>query len=365
MVVTMALMTGYREDLQRKIVEGNAGVLIYPLRPQPLDDEASMNQVMELKLVEGVQDAQRVSYGQGILAGEGHREGVAVTLRGVEGGGSGLTASHEELQPQEDGIPGVAVGKELARQLDVVLGDSLRLMALGIEKGNPKFRFRSLKVRKIYSVGYAEFDASWAVISREELDPLVGDGGSRLIELNVAMEDATEVAAQVRGRLGADFFVTDWQELNHRIFSALKLQQLALFLMFGIIVLVSTFNVASTLVILVRERRRDIGTLMALGLPPKSLARVFLVYGAVLALVGCALGLGFGIGISEIITRFELIRFDPEVADIYFLDAVRLRIIPWDLAAITVFTMFVTLISCIFPSRRAARITPADALRYE
>ena len=160
--------------------------------------------------------------------------------------------------------------------------------------------------------------------------------------------------------------VTDWRQLNRELFTALQLQQVALFLVLGLIVLVSTFNVASTLVVLVRERMRDIGLLGALGLPPgepaADLPALRRVPGRRWARCSASPSAG---GSRWVLTTFELIRFDPEVAAIYFISSVPFRVEPRDLLAIVGFALLVTLLACFLPAWRAARVDPSSALRYE
>ncbi len=153
--------------------------------------------------------------------------------------------------------------------------------------------------------------------------------------------------------------------LNRELFAALRLQQLLLFFLLGLIVLVSTFNVASTLMVLVRERLRDVGVLAALGLSRRQLAAVFVAYGGALGLVGTLLGVGCGSVLRWLCDRFELIRFDPEVAAIYFISAVPFRVQAGDLLAIVAFSVAFTLLSCLLPTLRVVRVSAADALRYE
>ena len=211
----------------------------------------------------------------------------------------------------------------------------MRLVALGFADGRPRFRFQSLRVTGTFTSGYAEFDAGWLLAARPLVEGLTGGEGTELYELTLARAgDATRVAEAAGKILGADWFVTDWRLLNRELFTALKVQQLALFLVLGLIVLVSTFNVGSTLVVLVRERMRDIGVLGALGLAPGGLRAIFLAYGAALGAAGTLLGVALGTGAAWVLTTFHLIRFDPEVAAIYFISSVPFRVEPGDLAAV-------------------------------
>ncbi|HEX9669060.1 MAG TPA: FtsX-like permease family protein, partial [Thermoanaerobaculia bacterium] len=337
MVIAMALMTGYREDLQGKLIGGNAAVVAYPLLAQA--GAVPPRRLEALEAIPGVQKVGRVAYGQGSLAGGAAPDGVEVVLRGVDPGGGQLAARPEQLRPGADGIPGAVLGADLAKKLGVGPGAVLRLVALGFEEGRPRFRYQSLRVTGTFSTGFAEFDRSWVVLERPLVERLMGaEGASDLLEFTVEDPQEAPRIGETAGRLlGSGFLVSDWQQFNRELFAALKLQQIALFLVLGLIVLVSTFNVASTLVVLVRERMRDLGVLAALGLPPASLRGVFLAYGGVLGAVGTLLGVAAGAGASWVLTRFELIRFDAEVAAIYFIRSVPFRVRPVDLAAIVAF----------------------------
>jgi lipoprotein-releasing system permease protein len=370
MVISMALMSGYTEDLQRKLIEGNAPIVVSPLvgEEPPLDAATRAR----LEALPGVVRVGRVAYGQGTLtapAGEGGDLGepVEVTLRGVDPQGGQLAATAAELAADDSGVPGAVLGDELARRLGVRVGDRARLVALGFTDEAPRFRFQGLTVTATFDTGFAEFDESWVLLDRRLVERLMGEGArGDLYELT--LEDpaaAGEVARQVEEVLGAGWLVTDWRQLNRELFSALEIQQWALFLVLGLIVLVSTFNVASTLVVLVRERMRDIGVLVSLGFAPQRLRAVFLLYGGALGAAGTALGVALGSAVAWTLTTFELIRFDADVAAIYFISSVPFRVEPRDLAAVVAFALGVTLLACLGPAFRAARVEPADALRYE
>jgi lipoprotein-releasing system permease protein len=363
MVVAMALMTGYREDLQRKLVRGNAAVIAYPVGGAEAPAGAELRQLLAIP---GVTAVGRVAYGQGTLSGAAGGDGVEVVLRGVEPGKGELTASAAQLQSRE-GISGAVVGKDLAASLGAEPGDVVRLVALGFIEGRPRFRYQSLRVADTFTTGFAEFDRGWVVLDRALVERLTG-GGSAVELFEFTVDDPAEaprISEAATEILAPDFVVTDWRKLNRELFTALRIQQITLFLVLGLIVLVSTFNVASTLVVLVRERMRDVGLLSALGLRPDRVRLVFLLYGSLLGAAGTLLGVAVGSGISWVLTTFELIRFDADVAAIYFISSVPFRVEAGDLLAIVGFALAVTALACFFPALRAARVDPATALRYE
>jgi lipoprotein-releasing system permease protein len=240
-------------------------------------------------------------------------------------------------------------------------------VVLGFTDGRPRFRYATVRVAGSFESGFAEFDRSWVALERHRLRSLTGaEGSTDLVE--IALDDpgqAPRVVDRAAAVLATDYLVTDARDLNRGLFTALAMQQRILFLVLGLIVLVSTFNTASTLVVLVRERTRDIGVLSTLGVAPGGLRAIFLLYGGLLGAAGTLVGVALGSGAAWAMTEFRLIRFSPDVAAIYFLSSVPFRVEAGDLLAIVLFTLTVTLVACILPAFLAARIQPADALRYE
>ena len=375
MVIAMALMSGYTQDLMRKLMGLQGEIVASPLGDHSLDKDA--NRLAQAAALPAVERMGRVLYGEGSIQSPKVPEGASVVLRGIDPSNDGATArmardwgqSPEQIFGQHDGLPGLVVGSELARQLNLSVGDPARLVVLELKSsGRPRFHYRSVRITGTFTMGFAEFDGRWALIDHQVLGSIRGASSPGLEVMEFDLVDGThaeELAAEISDLLGPSWLVQPWLRLNRQLFTALELQEMLLFLVLGLIVVVSTFNVASTLVILVRERHQDIGVLSALGLSPRSLWWIFTGYGLALGFVGIALGMACGVGISWLVTEFELIRFDPEVAKIYFIDSVPFRVELGDLAAIAAFAVTVTLAACALPARRAARLDPATALRSE
>ncbi len=374
MVIAMALMSGYTEDLQLKLIGLQGEVIASPLSAEGF--ETHRDGLAQARGIAGVVRMGRVAYGEGSLSSPALPEGVSVILRGVAPENdpvvqkvsreNGFDDQRGLLRSDGDRIPGVLLGKELQRQLGVTTGDALRLVVLELGGRRPRFRYVSVRASATFSTGFAEFDARWVILDREVLVKARGDAGLDLMEFK--LEDphqSTAVARRIEEILGPDWVIQQWKDLNKQLFAALKLQEGLLFLVLGLIVVVSTFNVASTLVILVRERMRDVGVLSALGLTPNKLWWIFALYGLSLGALGTLLGVLLGAGTAWVITEFELVRFDPEVAAIYFIESVPFRVEAGDVAAIVAFATVVTFLACSLPALRAARIQPSEALRDE
>jgi lipoprotein-releasing system permease protein len=370
MVVAMALMTGYSEDLQRKLIGGSAGIIAYALD----GTRANARQREALAALPGVTTVEEVAYGQGSLSRLEDPRPLDVTLRGVErdklrqsGGEPGIAAaSADERAPAErdddPSIPTVLLGRELEHRLGVRLGEVLRLVA--VDPDDLRFHYRKVRHGGSFQTGFAEADAGWVMVDRALVEEL--GGRSSLLEIGVVDPLDTEaVSTGVEEILGEDFLVTDWRQFNRELFTALRLQKMALFMVLGLIVVVATFNVASSLVVLTRERRREVGVLSAMGLGRRPLTAVFLLCGVSLGAAGSLLGVALGWLVSWVLTTFELIRFDPGVAAIYFISSVPFRVEASDVLAVLGFTLLATVLACWIPAWRGAALDPSSALRYD
>jgi lipoprotein-releasing system permease protein len=378
LVVAMGLLSGYRSEIQEKLIGANAEVVVFPLS-LPSGASADARAVAtRLAKVPRVQAIALVIYQSGVAASAATPDGTDAVLKGVDPGperavsqlDAYLPGAERVLTPGSPGDPpGVAIGAELARRLDVREGDTIALSAPDRSGGAARFvpRTGRFRVGRIFKTNFAEYDAEWVFVDREALRRLCRlDAEADVVEIKLDTIRDTEGAARaIEKAAGPGFAVTDWRRMNSGLFSALAIQQTTLFLVIGLIVMVSTFNVVATLVMTVQEKKRDIGVLSALGADPRFFSRVFLLLGALLGGTGVAAGILLGWLICRAATVFHLLSFPPGVAEIYFVSFIPFLVRATDLAAIVGFSGLAILLASWVPARRAARVNIADALRYE
>ena len=370
LVISMALMTGYRRDLQRKLLGGNAEVFVYAIGARMSEPEALVRQI---GATPGVAEASPVVYQAAVVTTERNTTGSEVMIKGIEPsrgkhtpmlakivGPSGVFATPE-------GERGVAVGKHLAVKLGVQQGAAISVTVASDNAGTFMPRSATFIVTNIFETGFYEYDARWLFADLREAEELTGEVGvANLIEVKLApAADIDRVTEEIERRTQRRYAVSDWRDMNRQLFSMLKIQQLVLFIVIGLIVFVSTFNIVSTLIMTVHEKRKEIGILTSMGAEQKSVRRIFLWYGTLVGVVGTATGLILGTVICWIITRYELVSFPPEIAEVYFVSSIPFVTRPVDLSVVALFSIVVSFLATLVPSARAARLNPVEALRHE
>jgi lipoprotein-releasing system permease protein len=219
-------------------------------------------------------------------------------------------------------------------------------------------------VSGIFNTGLYEFDNATALVAIGVAQKLFGLEG-RASYIQVKLKDifaAPEVGEKIRAVLPPVVYITTWMELNKSLFSALKLEKNIMFLTITLIVIVAALNIIATLILMVMEKTRDIGILMAMGATPRMVNRIFFLQGALIGVIGTALGVLLGLGWCALANAFELIKIP---VDIYQISYVPFRLRPLDLALIVGVTLLISFVSTLFPARRAAKVDPVVALKYE
>ena len=275
-------------------------------------------------------------------------------------------AAHAILQS----LPGVVVGRTLARNLDLHLGDQVRIIspltgadAALVRHGNTP-RARDFRVVGIFDAGFDEYDSRLVYVDLWEAQRFFDQGNAVTgVEVKVAdIERAAALGRRIDRELGGSpYHSLDWETLNHNLFTALRLQKLGLSIVITIIIIVAAFNVVATLVMIVLERRREIAILKAMGADEAGILYVFLLQGLAVGMVGTLLGLALGAGICLALVRLHF-PLDPQV---YLIRFVPVRASPFEFALTALVALTISLLASLIPAWWAARLAPVEGLRYE
>jgi lipoprotein-releasing system permease protein len=376
LVVAMGLLSGYQREIRENLIGANAEVVLFPLSTAAEANPSAAER--RVASVRRVRATAPIVYQSGLASSAATPDGTDVILKGIEPSSERRVSKIDAYLPDAERIltpgsaaspPGVAIGVELARLLDVREGGTVVLSVPDNTPGASLLVARSapFRVARIFRTNFYESDSGLVFLDREVLRKLAHmEGEANVIEIKLDTIRDTEGAALAIGKAaGKEFSVTDWRSLNTGLFSALRIQQTTLFFVIGLIVAVSTFNIVATLVMTVKEKKRDIGVLTALGAEASFFSRVFLLLGGLLGGAGVLAGIAFGALVCWVMTAFRLLRFPPGVAEIYFVSYIPFLVSPLDLGAIVGFSALVILLASWLPARRAGRVDIAEALRYE
>ena len=375
LVVAMGLLSGYRREIREKLIGANAEVVVFSLSGGFADPQSVEGRIASVKRVRAM---AAVIYQSGVAASSAAPDGADAILKGIDPAQERRVSQLDAYLPDagrlltrggQGELPGVAIGQDLARRLDVREGDAITLSAADRSREGPRFLPRSgrFRVSRIFRTNFSEYDSEWVFLNREALRSLCHlPAAADVLEVKLDTIDRTsEAAAAIERAAGKGYSVSDWRTMNGSLFSALVIQQTTLFLVIGLIVAVSTFNLVATLVMTVQEKKRDIGVLNAMGADPRLFTRVFLCLGALLGGCGVLLGVLFGALLCWVATTWRILSFPPGVAEIYFVSFIPFDVRIADLGAIVLFSAAAILLASWVPARRSGRLDIAEALRYE
>jgi lipoprotein-releasing system permease protein len=225
-------------------------------------------------------------------------------------------------------------------------------------------RIRTCRVVGIFETGMYEYDSTMGFLNLDTARSLADlDRGAHGLEVRVADVDrADRTAAAIRAALGPQYSVRDWMQLNQNLFAALKLEKLGIFIALDLIILVAALNIISALIMVVMEKNRDIAILKSMGATTRSIMRIFFYQGAVIGLAGTALGVGGGLGLCALLKRYKFIELP---SNVYPMSTMPIKVVPLEVTVIALSAILITLLATLYPSWKASRVRPAEALSYE
>jgi lipoprotein-releasing system permease protein len=372
LIIVMGVMNGFSNDVREKILGVNAHVVLTSY--EGLMSEAP-SVVSEARAVEGVTGATPFIYSEVMLSAGGGVKGVA--LRGVdpETAGEVLSIERDMVEGELADLsrvwkhPGIIVGQELAERLGLAKGSVVNLLSpTGEARGPAGFtpKVSRFMVVGVFRTGMFEYDSSMAYVSLPAARDLLGlpAGSISGLEIEVANVDrADTIADRLDEALGGfPYSVRSWIDMNANLFAALQLEKTAMFVILVIIILVGSFSIITTLVMLVMEKTRDIAVLMSMGATPGMIRRVFMLQGTLIGLVGTVLGYVVGVPLALLLKRYQFIELP---SDVYPVDYLPVRLESFDMTIIGLAAFGLCFVATIYPALRAARLKPAEALRYE
>ena len=371
LVVALALMTGMQRELRDRIIGSAAHVYVYKLVGGGFGDYRE--EIEKLKTVPGVVGAAPSILGRAVATAGGGE--AFISLKGIDPElESQVTevaqsVSHGSLsaltETQGDSLGGVVIGEDLARSLGAFLGDTISVLTPQGSTLSPMGmmpRIRRLKVVGVFDLGLREYNNSYGFVTLEVAKRLFRKQRVDLMELRVeALDDAALVAKSVPEMLGAGYLAEDWGQLNRALFSALWLEKMAIGITIGLIVMVAALNIVASLVLLVMEKSRDIAILKTMGASSRSIRRIFVLQGGIIGVVGTTVGVCSGAAVAFVADQYRLIQL-PDVYDVSWLP---FTLVLSDIVLIVGGAFLVCLLATVYPSRQAARLEPAEALRYQ
>ncbi len=375
LIVVLAVLAGFESNLKEKFLGITSHVVIMSVGGGIADWE---ERVETLKKLPGVKNAEPFVYGQALASGPGGPSGVMIKGIDPEASGSGGQLSNMSLtpggleflkDPGDFSYPPVILGRELSHQLNVYQYDEISVISpFGrvTPLGSRAPLTRIFQMAGSFHSGLFEYDSNMAYMSIPEAQSLMAMPEGEVSTIELLVDDvykAAEVKEAALRALGEDsFWGRDWMQMNINLFAALKLEQAAMFLVLTLTIVVAAFNIVATLVMMVTEKKRDIAILKSMGATAKQIRRIFTIQGMSVGLLGTSGGLAVGVGLCIILRQYKFISLPP---DIYMMDSLPVEMRPIHLILTVGVTLLISYLATIYPSRRAASLDPAEALRYE
>jgi len=355
LIVVLAVMSGFDKDLREKIVGTNSHIIIE--KEGGISDYSAL--VSEINKIQHVKASSPFLNGQALIRQD--EQVLGVILRGIDPVREKDVTNIQKylesgtLELKKDTV---LIGKELSSRLGLKIGDTIFL----ISAADPKPK--GFKIAGIFNSGMFEYDMNLIFTNLEGAQAFYATGnvaggiGVRVDDVN----SADRIKKDVQKKIGFDYWVRSWSELNKNLFSALKLEKITMFIILALIVVVACFNIASALIMMVMEKTKDIGILKSIGADNRSIRKIFMLDGFLIGFTGTFIGAIGGFGICYLLKTYQFIKLP---RDIYYIDRLPVNLELSDSITVIVAAILISLLSTLYPSWQAAKMEPVEALRYE
>ncbi|MDQ7786132.1 MAG: lipoprotein-releasing ABC transporter permease subunit [Thermodesulfovibrionales bacterium] len=369
LLVVLSVMSGFHEDLQKKILGVNAHIVILSFKGTISDYHAVMDRLGEEK---EIVSSSPFVLGQ-VMVSSGKRA-HGVFLRGItpetEIHTTELTrhmkeGSIENLSKKGD-MPGIIIGRELSSSLGVFQGDVINVLS-PIGKIGPLGmlpKIRQFRVAGIFEIGMFEYDSNLVLTHLSAAQDFF-DMKDEVTGVQLKLDDiytAASVREKLQDKFSFPLYARDWMQMNKNLFSALKLEKFAMFVILILIILVASFNIVSNLIMNVIEKKREIAILKAMGATDRGIMAIFMLQGFVIGLVGTIIGVVSGYLLSYVLNTYQIIKLP---ADVYYLSHLPVKMSFSDFATVSLSALIISFLATIYPAWQAARLNPVEPLRYE
>jgi len=381
LIIVLAVMNGFETDIKEKILGTYPHIILLKHGERGISNYSAI--IEQVKGYERIVSASPFIYNQVMLTSKANVSGVVI--RGIDPdsaaevtniGRTIMEGSLGDLKKQggDRGVAGILIGKELARQLGTFLDDPIIVIS-SIGTITPMGmipRMKQFKVVGIFNVGMIEYDSSLAYISLEEAQRLF-DMGDVVTGIGIKVDDINkvkEVAEVIQGDLGFPYWTRDWMEMNKTLFRALNVEKVIMFIILFLIVFVAAFNIVGTLIMAVMEKSKDIAILKSMGAPARSIMKIFIIQGLIIGIIGTILGALSGLlaainmeTISKVVEKVLGLEVFPR--EVYFLDRFPSEVNPTHVVIIVIVALLLCFLATLYPSWKASKLDPVEALRYE
>jgi lipoprotein-releasing system permease protein len=371
LIVVLGVMNGFSTNLRNKILGVNAHVIVGNYKSGIPDYRELCS---EIASKEGVSGATPFIYSEVMLSTPGGVKGIV--LRGIDPrGAAGVLSIGRDIKSgslddlkSDTPEPGIILGQELSSRLGIGIGSQVNILSPSGKKSAAGFspKIEKFRVKGVFDTGMYEYDSSLGYTTIKASQDILGFEKDMVTGVEVRVNDvykAGKIANSLEESLGGyPFYVRDWMEMNENLFSALKLEKTAMAVILIMIVLVGSFSIVTTLIMLVMEKTRDIAILMSMGATKKMIRKIFVLQGMIIGAVGTGIGFMLGLGTCWLLERYQFIQL-PE--DVYYLDHLPVLLQTSDLLLIGGVAMILCFLATIYPARQAAGLNPSEALRYE